>query len=137
MSERADTANETDWGAVQERRSSVDWLGAAALRLHATMIAGVALSAGAAWFEWTRALRGHEVAWVYAFEWPLFAVMGIYVWWKLLHGDRPVRRPGAASSASRRATAAVPGSDDPGLAAWQDYLSRLHAADPPGRPPTR
>jgi hypothetical protein len=99
------------------------------------MLAGVALSAGAAWFEWTRALRGREVAWVYAFEWPLFAVMGIYVWWKLLRGDRPGRNNRVASGASRGRPTAASASDDAGLAAWQDYLSRLHATDPPGGPP--
>jgi hypothetical protein len=136
MSERVDASSDSV-GPVQRAASRVDWFGAPALRLHTTMLAGVALCAGAAWFEWTRALRGREVAWVYAFEWPLFAVMGIYVWWKLLHSDRPGLRPRAAAAASRRSANGVPASEDPGLAAWQEYLARLHAADPPGGPPTR
>jgi hypothetical protein len=103
-----------------------------ALRLHATMVAGVAGCAAAGWFEWTRALHGHEIAWVYAFEWPLFAVMGVYVWWKLLHADAGGETP---RSTPARPVAGEP--EDEGLAAWEDYLARLHAVDPPGAPPAR
>jgi hypothetical protein len=109
----------------------IRWLSGPALRLHAALCAGVALSAGATWLEWTRARQGHAVAWVYTFEWPLFAVLGIYLWWRLLHAE--VQQPGR----SRRAPDPGDAAADPGLLAWQAYLARLHEADPPGGPPER
>ena len=122
-----------------DRPPRVDWFGAPALRLHAVMILGVALSTAAAWLEWSRALAGHhEIAWVYGFEWPLFAVMGVYLWWKLLHPDQP--RGGSGGTLDRDDMESAPGRpslDDPGLAAWEAYLARLHAVDPPGGPPPK
>jgi hypothetical protein len=121
----------------KKRPSEINWFDPAALRLHMAMLVGVAGCAAAAWFEWTRALRGHEIAWVYAFEWPLFAVMGVYVWWRLLHtGGAPadqVHEPRPWDGEPRSA----PSVGDPGLAAWEAYLARLHAIDPPGTPPAR
>jgi hypothetical protein len=107
----------------------VRWLAAPALRLHAAMLTGVALAGVATWLEWTRARTGHSIAWVYTFEWPLFAVLGICLWWRLLHADarpqagRPPENPQGEDAA------------DPDLLAWQAYLARLHEADPPGGPP--
>ena len=84
----------------------------------------------AGWFELTRARAGREVAWVYAVEWPLFAIVGTYIWWRMLHESPAVpRRP--AIPDDPRAIDQL----DPGLVAWQEYLAELHAADPPGGPP--
>lgn len=107
------------------------WSSGYALRLHAVLAGGLALAGVGTWVEWARALDGHTFAWVYAFEWPLFGVLGTAMWWKLLRteDDEP-----AAPRRPARANAIAP--DDPGLAEWQDYLARLHAADPPGRPPS-
>lgn len=107
------------------------WLSASAWRLHVTLVAGVALCATATWLEWTRARAGHAVAWVYCFEWPLFGVLGVYVWWKLLREQVA----GPAPEADRAHP--QPQVDDPELRAWNAYLERLHAADPPGRPPRK
>lgn len=116
--------------------SRIDWLAPPAMRLHATMIGGVALSSAATWLEWTRARAGHEIAWIYTFEWPLFALMGIYLWWKLLRPETPHGNPRSVAEPDepQRKRAGVP-ADDPDLAAWEAYLSRLHAVDPPGGPP--
>ena len=112
-------------------RTPVRWLSAPALRLHAALLAGLALAGTATWLEWTRAHGGHAVAWVYTFEWPLFAVLGVGLWWRLLHPDS---RPRSADSKGRRQAEAAP---DPELLAWQAYLTRLHETDPPGGPPDR
>lgn len=115
---------------------------ATTLRLHATLVLGLALCGVASWVEWRRALGGHELAWAYSVEWPLFAVVGTYIWWRLLHAERAeadglaVTGPGPG----RRSDDQPPEDavqDDPELAAWQDYLTRLHAVDPPGGPPPR
>jgi hypothetical protein len=137
------SADDDDFAAAHPR---VRWLSGPSLRLHAALAAGVALSGGATWLEWTRAQNGHAVAWVYTFEWPLFAVLGIVLWWRLLHADaRPPRGPGRAPSTGALETGAletgasgsgIPAAD-PDLLAWQAYLARLHEADPPGGPPHR
>jgi hypothetical protein len=111
------------------RDSGVRWFSGPSVKLHATMVAGVLLCVAATWFEWGRATSGHQIAWAYVFEWPLFAVLGLHVWWKLLHADAPRRRP------ARPAPAVSPDPPDADLAAWQAYLSRLHESDPPGGPP--
>jgi hypothetical protein len=108
----------------------VRWLSGPALRLHAALAIGLALSSAATWLEWTRAREGHAVAWVYTFEWPLFAVLGTYLWWRLLHAEaKQRRRPDVLPETGAAA--------DPDLLAWQAYLARLHEADPPGGPPPR
>jgi hypothetical protein len=110
-------------------RTRIAWLSGPALRLHAALLLGLAGAGFATWFEWSRAHAGHEVAWVYTFEWPLLAAFGVYLWWRLLHGDR---RP----TGGGHGTPPSPGAEtDPELAAWQAYLERLHAAEPPGRAP--
>lgn len=131
---------------------SVDWWGRDALRLHTILIVGLAGSGLATWFEWTRALSGHEIAWAYSFEWPLFALIGIHIWWRLLHQEvtHDASMGGPATSSGARTPAVSPLvspamsasvsaslSEDPELAAWEAYLARLHAADPPGGPPAR
>jgi len=111
----------------------VRWTAGPALRLHAVMAVGVAAASFATWFEWTRALSGHDVAWVYTFEWPLLAAFGIYLWWRLLHADR--QDPDAAPTREPATVGEDTAEPDAGLADWQAYLARLHAVDPPGRAP--
>lgn len=106
-------------------------------RLTGATVAGVALCLGAGAFELSRALGGNSLSWVYTVEWPLIAAYGIYIWHKLVTEDAY----GAESPHGSRDTGSVQEQPDPGedpaLAAWQDYLTRLHAADPPGGPPAR
>lgn len=103
---------------------------ASALRFHVPLVIGVAGCIWAGRFELTRAREGHTIAWLYTFEWPAFAVAGIFMWWWII-----------TNRDSRRAddTAADPdiAADDPGLAEWQHYLAetcrreQTTDADPP------
>jgi hypothetical protein len=104
---------------------SVRWWSGAAMKLHLTLAAGLALCAVGSWVEWHRALDGVALAWAYAFEWPLFAVLGTGVWWRLLH-EKPT--PVGRRSTRRRGQAID--DNDPGLIAWREYLAGLHAAEP-------
>jgi hypothetical protein len=119
----------------QAARQRADWWSRTSLRLHLTLVVGLAGCAVAATIEWERALSGHVISWVYAFEWPLFAVFGSWVWWRLVHETAP--RAARRKRRPPRRSGSTPSLDDPQLVAWQDYLARLHAADPPGGPPSR
>lgn len=113
------------------RRAWSPWV-----RLHLPLVVGVSGCAFAGWFEWTRAVAGRQIAWVYAVEWPFFAVLGVVIWWRLWREDSD---SGATPSRAAMTDSRVTDSSgaDPQLVAWQDYLARLQAADPPGGPPAR
>jgi hypothetical protein len=91
------------------------------LRFHLPLLIGVAVCAYAGWFELSRARAGHTIAWVYAFEWPGFAIVGIFIWWRTITNAPDSRPDGAASVAPDHDMAA----DDPELAAWQQYLAEV------------
>jgi hypothetical protein len=113
-----------------------------AIRKFGPLVLGVPVCLAAGWFELTRALAGREVAWVYVFEWPFYAVAGTYMWWRIWRPatreegpTTPLSSAGGKPVVDRPAEQAAEQDMDVGLAAWQDYLERLHAADPPGGPP--
>jgi hypothetical protein len=115
------------------------------VRKYLPLVGGLALCLLAGLIELRRALDGHRLSWVYAVEWPFFAVVGTYIWWRTWHPpaddeDRvPDGRPRSIrdTPASRPDGARSQASADPELAAWESYLARLHAADPPGGPPDK
>jgi lysylphosphatidylglycerol synthetase-like protein (DUF2156 family) len=53
--------------------------------LTVSMLAWVAGCLAAGWWQAARAMDGNALSYLYAIEWPLFAVAGIVVWWLLLH----------------------------------------------------
>jgi len=90
------------------------------LRYHALFLPAVLFCCAAGWFELTRARAGHTIAWVYVFEWPGFAVLFCWMWWRVVT-EREVRRP---SPPPAPGDADIP-ADDPGLRAWRGYLEAL------------
>ena len=94
--------------------------GGAAMRLHVGLVLCLAICLGIGTFELTRALGGNMLSWAYVVEWPVLAGFGVFMWWRLLHGD-PVRKP--PTSAKAMARQAV---DEQDLAAWNAYLADLH-----------
>lgn len=105
------------------RSRRIDPWSVAALRYHVPLLIGIVVCVAAGWFELSRAREGHTVAWVYAVEWPGFAVTGIVIWWRILTG-RDGTRPGAPTLGSSEHD---PSPDDPGLVAWRQYLSEVEA----------
>jgi hypothetical protein len=124
------------------------WLSAYAWKLHLTLVVvgGGCLAFG--WWMFERARHGDGAAWVYTFEWPIFAVYAGYMWWRLLHDEErmtstpPARR--AASPSASEAASTLPADkgervqqlgfdpyddEDPDLAAYNRYLAALHDAD--------
>lgn len=107
-------------------------------RLHLAALIAIPGSLAAGAFELWRALAGNQLSWAYAVEWPVIAGYGIHLWRTLVREQtegegRSARSQGDPSSAPVATPAGVPA--DPGLEAWQEYLARLHASQPPGGPP--
>ena len=118
------------------------WLSKRALRLHLALLIAVPGCTAAGWFELTRALSGNELSWVYVFEWPFFGGFACYLWWRLVHDDDEPGRIGKAAAARGAAVIDAEAGQqstepaaDPQLAAWNEYLARLHATDSAGGPP--
>lgn len=95
-----------------------------AVRYHLLFLPAVCLCLAAGWFELTRARHGHQVAWVYTVEWPLFAAFFGYMWWHVV-SERDTRRPSPPRPHAERD---IP-DDDPGLLAWLGYLDALEHDD--------
>ena len=117
--------------------------GAEAAKLHLTLILVLALCAVAFRFEIGRALGGNGLSWAYVFEWPLFAMFGIYMWWTMLHGGRRRRTPDGSEDRSRakRSAKALDPKYAGMLDAWEAHQRELQAAQaeaegrhPPGPP---
>ena len=106
--------------------------GAEAAKTHLTLAVGLAVCVAAFWFELGRALGGNSLSWAYVFEWPLFAVFAVYMWWNVLHGGRPGRHR-RAPKADRPVDPRYAGMLD----AWQNHQRELQAAqaEAEGRPP--
>ena len=93
------------------------------------------------WWQVSRALAGNTLSWAYAFEWPLFACYGVYMWWKLVHEQPEERGTDAGSPDEGRRDGGMPGEssgpreppeeveEDEELAAYNRYLAELSAAD--------
>lgn len=110
------------------------------------------------WWQFSRAMSGNGLSWVYTFEWPLFAVYAVYMWWRLVHDAAREASPGGEGAASGEgatlagSSQAAPVSpsvahqvdnldfdpydeSDPELAAYNRYLASLHASDAASRRP--
>ena len=108
-------------------------------KLHITLLAGLTLCVVAFTVEIRRAVHGHWGAWVYVVEWPIFAIFGTYVWWRLLHQGTPSDKAASAKPAETVAPTPAPTEADPELDAWNAYVERLRKSeegrqDEPGRP---
>jgi DNA-binding transcriptional regulator of glucitol operon len=119
---------------------------------HALVLILVVAFLGMAWWQISRAIGGNLLSYAYAVEWPVFAGFVVYVWLREVRRElggetSPAGEPSAATGpgaaprrpARIRSQAAYDDSDDPALAAYNDYLAWLNAnphataADYPGR----
>lgn len=110
------------------------WLSPRALLLHLAGAAWVTGCVVAAYWQVGRAIQGNQFSYLYAIEWPVFAVGGIVGWWALVHTDpksseeRSVRR--SAEEALRAETHVARRDrsvEDAELAAYNDHLAQLAA----------
>ncbi len=74
--------------------------------LHLGCLLFVPFCIAATWWQITRAEDGNGLSYLYTFEWPVFAIVGIYFWWQFLHTDydnvglRGMRKQAAEASTS-------------------------------------
>jgi hypothetical protein len=73
-------------------------------------------------FEVRRALGGNELSWAYVFEWPMFAVFAVYMWWTTLHQSRRKHR------AQVKPKVVAPEHVDM-LIKWQQHLRAMAEAE--------
>jgi hypothetical protein len=85
--------------------------------LHLTLL--ILLPAFAWLTDWqlNRALGGNTLSWAYTFEWPMFAVYAIYVWWQLIHDQPTAVTRNAFLSSTATASAGAGGEADGGSGA--------------------
>ena len=126
------------------------WFSRRAILLHFVLIVWVPGCLAAGWWQATIALAGNGLSYLYAVEWPVFAIFGIVGWWNFIHDDpetvglRGIRRTVAAESSTPvTAAAGVPpdapaevislraADEDADLAAYNEYLAGLAAESKP------
>jgi DNA-binding transcriptional regulator of glucitol operon len=111
-----------------------------ALGLHLLLVLWLAMCGAAAWWQINRAVQGNSLSFLYAIEWPCFAVLGVLGWYGLLNMEKPTEEQEIArreyednmraqAQVARRAT---PEPEDPALAAYNDHLAEL-ATEPKKR----
>jgi hypothetical protein len=63
------------------------WFSKRAFSLHLGLVVFVPTCIAAAWWQITRATDGNGLSYLYAVEWPVFAILGVYFWWMFIHTD--------------------------------------------------
>jgi hypothetical protein len=114
------------------------WLSARALKLHAALLLWSPGCLVAGWWQVTRAMGGNGLSYLYSIEWPIFALVGVWGWWSLLHTDpeavgvKAQRRLEAEAAAAGPPVVPVRRTDeeDEALAAYNDRLAELATRGP-------
>jgi DNA-binding transcriptional regulator of glucitol operon len=117
------------------------WLSKRALTLHLAVVLWFPGCLVAGWWQVTRALGGNDLSYLYSVEWPVFAVVGVWAWWMLVHTDpdtvgrRAQQRMAAEGGpGARAAQESLPPrrreEEDEALAAYNDRLAELAARGP-------
>ena len=126
------------------------WLSRRALLLHLAVVVWFPGCLVAGWWQVNRAFDGNGLSYLYSVEWPIFAVVGVWGWWMLVHTDpETVGRRAQLRAESVQRSEAVPGQgtdaalgavpaqpprryeeEDAALAAYNDRLAKLAARGP-------
>jgi DNA-binding transcriptional regulator of glucitol operon len=114
------------------------WLSRRAVLLHLGVLVFVPACGIAAWWQITRATDGNGLSYLYAVEWPVFAILSVYFWWMLVHTDyETVGLRGMRMKADKTMPVSTPpsvapelGDVDPELAAYNARLAALAAQGP-------
>jgi hypothetical protein len=112
------------------------WFSKRALSLHLAVLVWTPGCLVAGWWQVTRALDGNGLSYLYSVEWPIFAIIGVWVWWIQIHTDpQTVGLPAQRKLEAAQATTALPvpvaerhyEDEDAELAAYNDHLAELAA----------
>lgn len=109
------------------------YLSRRAIVLHVCLLLWVTMCAVAAWWQVSRAVQGNSLSYMYAIEWPCFAVLGVLGWYAMLNMEKVTANQEAARreyeeqmrAEARAARAKVEEPEDPTLAAYNDHLAEL------------
>jgi len=104
-----------------------------AIGLHAALLLWVASCALAAWWQVGRAVQGNSLSFLYAIEWPVFAVLGVLGWYALLTLEKVPEEEVEARrlyeermrQEARAAREATRVDEDPALSAYNDHLATI------------
>ena len=114
---------------------------ARAIGLHFALLGWLAMCGAAAYWQIGRAAQGNQLSFLYAIEWPCFAIMGFFGWWALLHMEKVTEHQAQArrdyeelmrakaAEARLAAEQQQAEADDPALAAYNDHLAALSERD--------
>jgi DNA-binding transcriptional regulator of glucitol operon len=109
------------------------YLSRRAIGLHIALIVWVAICLAAAWWQVGAAILGNSLSYLYAVEWPAFAVLGVFGWYALLNAEKVTEDQEVARreyEEKMRAEAQLARQvdveeEDPVLAAYNDHLARI------------
>jgi hypothetical protein len=109
------------------------YLSRRALGLHVALVAWVTICIVAAWWQVGAAILGNSLSYLYAVEWPAFAVLGVFGWYALLNVEKVTEHQEMARreyEEKMRAEAQLARQvdveeEDPALAAYNDHLADI------------
>jgi hypothetical protein len=108
------------------------YLSRRALGLHLALVVWVAVCLAAAWWQVGAAILGNSLSYLYAVEWPAFAVLGVFGWYALLnmekiteHQEKARREYEERMRAEAQIARQIEVEEDPVLAAYNDHLADI------------
>ena len=108
------------------------YLSRRALGLHLALVAWVTICISAAWWQLGAAVLGNSLSYLYAVEWPAFAVLGVFGWYALLnmekiteHQEKSRKEFEEKMRAEAQLARQVEVEEDPVLAAYNDHLAEI------------
>jgi len=107
------------------------WFSPRAILLHLTLVGWVSGCLAAAWWQIARAADGNALSYLYAIEWPIFAIAGVLGWYALLNIEKvteaqeEARREYEEKMRQEAQRAREVDVESPELAAYNDHLAEL------------
>ncbi len=108
------------------------YLSRRAITLHFALVLWVSVCLIAAWWQVGAAILGNSLSYLYAVEWPSFAVLGVFGWYALLNAEKITEHQEKARKeyeekmrAEAQLARQVDVEEDPALAAYNDHLAEI------------
>jgi hypothetical protein len=108
------------------------YLSRRALGIHVALAVWIAICLAAGWWQVNAAIGGNSLSYLYAVEWPAFAVLGVFGWYALLnrekiteHQEKTRKEYEEKMRAEAQLARHVEEEEDPVLAAYNDHLAEI------------